>query len=93
MPVCTAARVQEKLADSHKSKCSRTDHKARSLTVTAKNIEHLWEVAPTIPKRKGVDLEPEQGLRAISSGGRGLRWQGPVGRQWCCAWEEGIRKA
>ncbi len=27
VPVCTAARVQGKLADSRKSKCSRTDHK------------------------------------------------------------------
>ncbi|KAK2867705.1 hypothetical protein Q8A67_025822 [Cirrhinus molitorella] len=37
--------VQEKHADSRKSKCSRADHEARSPTVTAKNIEHLWVMA------------------------------------------------
>ncbi len=52
MPVCTAARVQEKLADSRKSKCSRTDHKARSPTVTAKNIEHLWVMADRRRRRR-----------------------------------------
>ncbi|KAL1248094.1 hypothetical protein QQF64_023470 [Cirrhinus molitorella] len=44
--------VQEKHADSRKSKCSRADHEARSPTVTAKNIEHLWVMADRRRRRR-----------------------------------------
>ncbi|ROI37127.1 hypothetical protein DPX16_3065 [Anabarilius grahami] len=39
-------------SDSRKSKCSHANHEARSPTVTAKNIEHLWVMADRRRRRR-----------------------------------------
>lgn len=73
-PVPSTLRNKKSIRDIFHSK-SVQEHKPLSDALVIPQITPyccFQEAAPTIPKRKGVDLESEPRLQAISSGGRGL---------------------